>query len=316
MSLNILILGAGYGTRLQRDIVELLNSRQTDDNDDKNNSNDNNNSINVKKRYQKLLGVPKALLPLGGKDALIDHWLEIFKRSNIDISKNVYLVTNDKSYQDFVGWAERNGIPSLNIVNDGTTNNDNRLGAVGDIELAIKHFKLNNSNLLVIGGDTLFLRDFDFDKIYKRFISSNNDGCLVTAYAVDDESTKKFGIITLENCQYKNEDSKEEEKEEEKEKFVVTKFLEKPGPTLTTSRYACPCFYFLKQGSLHLIADFLKFVDNDPGSTLNDKDATGKLLAWIINNKKFKIYAEKIEGRIDVGGLQSYIDAKKYFGDI
>jgi hypothetical protein len=35
-----------------------------------------------------------------------------------------------------------------------------------------------------------------------------------------------------------------------------------------------------------------------------------------VNNKKFKFFAENIQGRIDVGNLQSYIDAKKYFGDL
>src|SRR4051794_37291289 len=101
MSLKILILGAGYGTRLQRDILN-----------------------DTSKKYSHLQGVPKALLPLNGK-ALITRWLDTLTESNIDLTTSVYVVTNLPSYSSFVSWAKSNNIPTKNIVNDGSTSNEN-----------------------------------------------------------------------------------------------------------------------------------------------------------------------------------------------
>ncbi|RIA95983.1 nucleotide-diphospho-sugar transferase [Glomus cerebriforme] len=274
MSLKILILGAGYGTRLQRDLL-----------------NDTTN------KYSHLLGVPKALLPLGGKDALITLWLDALIESNIDITTSVYIVTNSPSYLSFISWAEAHNIPTKNIFNDNSTSNENRLGAVEDIVFAIKKIPLQNSNLLIIGGDTLFLKDFNFKKLYKKFnlINSNDEGCLVTTYKVNDDDVHKLGILEL------NEENQ------------VISFLEKPSPQSTISRTGCPCFYFLHNNSLRLLQEFLEESKNNPNHTIEDRDATGKFLAWVINNKKFKFFAENVQGRIDVGGLQSYIDANKYF---
>ncbi len=276
MSLKILILGAGYGTRLQRDILN-----------------------DTSQKYSNLLGIPKALLPLGGKDALITHWLDTLIESNIDITTTLYIVTNSPSYSSFISWAKKHDLPTTNIVNDGTTSSENRLGAVEDIFFAIKHFSssLKDSNYLIIGGDTLFLEDFNFKKLHEKFnlINSIDEGCLVTTYQVDDKLVHKYGILELD------------------ENNKVINFLEKPRST--TSRFACPCFYFFHKNSLELLQEFLEESKNNPDHTIEDRDATGKFLAWVINNQRFKFFAEKIQGRIDVGGLQSYKDAKKYFGD-
>ncbi|CAB4410112.1 unnamed protein product [Rhizophagus irregularis] len=241
MSLKVLILGAGYGTRLQRDLLNDTSGK-----------------------YSHLLGISKALLPLGDKDALITHWIDTLMESNIDIKTSLYIVTNSTAYSSFISWAETHNIPTNNIINDGTTSNENRLGAVEDIYFTIKKFSssLQNSNLLIIGGDTLFLKDFNFKKLYEKFnlINSNDDddeACLVTTYKVNDD--------------------------------VVSKF--------------------------ELLKEFLEESKNNPNHTLEDRDATGKFLAWVINNNKFKFFAENVQGRIDVGGLQSYIDANKYFDD-
>ncbi|CAG8450698.1 17145_t:CDS:2 [Gigaspora rosea] len=117
MNFKILILGAGYGTQLQRDILQ-----------------------DTSQKYSHLLGSPKALLPVG-----------------------VYVVTNNLSYHSFISWADRNSIPRSNIVNDKSTCNEDQL----------------------VGGDTLFLRDFNFNKLFDQF-STFNDGCLVTTYTIQE----------------------------------------------------------------------------------------------------------------------------------
>ncbi|KAI8098896.1 nucleotide-diphospho-sugar transferase [Halteromyces radiatus] len=266
MVVKALILGAGYGTRLQKDLI--------------------NNET-----YHHLLGVPKALLPLGGRDCLITHWLDKLTESGFSKQEDIYVVTNEASANEFAKWAERHDIPLDHIINDGTTTNDTRLGAVPDILFGIDHiFKnKNNSSVLVIGGDTLFLKDFDLDK----FMGQKQQGaCLVTTYTVDDNTVPKVGIV------------------ETNEQGVIRSFLEKPSAHETTARQACPCFYLLDPLAITLIRDFLADCKQKQLG-LDHYDATGKALAYLY--PRLPVHTFPISGRIDVGGLQSYIDAHHYF---
>lgn len=241
-----------------------------------------------------MLGVPKALLPLGNRDALITHWVELFESYGIDSKKDVYIVTNDQCYDAFVKWASLHDISQRHIVSDGTTTNDTRLGAVPDILFGINHFDLQKSDVLVVGGDTLFLNDFKLDKFLNKFNELNKDNeesCLVTTYSVNDNDVHKFGIV-----------------ETDSEGFVKS-FLEKPEPSSTASRSACPCFYLFQSNSISLIKDFIAECkrSNAPKEAY---DATGKCLAYLY--PRFNVCTFPISGRIDVGGLQSYIEANEY----
>lgn len=280
MGLKVLILGAGYGTRLQRDIQQ-----------------------DSHKKFVHLLGLPKALLPIGDKGvALITHWLQIFQSSGlVDIDSGLYVVTNDLFYESFLSWASQWGVPTSNVASDGTTCNEERLGAVSDIRFGLRYFQLYDSDVLVVAGDTLFLSDFNFERLVKQF-QDNGDGCLLTTYVIPpDENLSKYGIVTLGNSP-------------SSDLFVATNFIEKPrDPSQAISRNACPCFYFLRREALPLIDEFLQGSEDDETQTIEDRDATGKFLAWAINGKKFKFYASEVKGRIDVGGLKSYLEAQTYF---
>lgn len=254
----VLILGAGYGTRLQRD-------------------------LKASPEHAHLLGIPKALLPLGGRDALITHWLDLFRDHGID----VYVVTNAACYDLFVAWAQRHNLPTDHIVSDGTLTNETRLGAVPDIAFGIHHFKLEQEDVLVVGGDTLFLKDFS---LKDWLAQTKGDACLVTTYSVSDEDVHKFGIVETDD------------------QGIMTSFLEKPEPSATLSRLACPCFYLFARDSLPLLDEFIESCQGQPKEVF---DATGKFLAYLY--PRFTVKTYPISGRIDVGGLQSYLDANKYF---
>ncbi|RUP46719.1 bifunctional protein GlmU-like protein [Jimgerdemannia flammicorona] len=273
----VLVLGAGYGTRLQKDI--LADSTKT---------------------HAQLLGVPKALLPLGNHDALITHWLALLTAQHLDVSQDLFVVANAAHHALFVAWAMRNGIPASHIANDGTTSNETRLGAVPDIAFGVRVFGLEKNNILVIGGDTLFLGDFSFAAFFAKFSVINAESpegaCLVTAYQVPDSTVHKVGVMELDQGKHNR----------------VTGFVEKPRPEDTTSRSACPCFYLFHARSLPLLKQFLDEC-NTRGAGLAEYDATGKYLAYLYS--RFAVYAMPISGRIDVGGLQSYVDAVKYFKD-
>src|ERR1700761_5654901 len=127
--MKVIILAAGYATRL----------------------------------YPLTLTQPKPLLPVAGKP-MVEYVLDnLAPIGGID---RVYVVTNAKFAGHFQKWADnyRATKSKLNftIVNDGSTDDSNKLGAIGDINLVITKEKVDD-DLMVVAGDNLFsesLQDF------------------------------------------------------------------------------------------------------------------------------------------------------------
>ncbi|HEX4527264.1 MAG TPA: nucleotidyltransferase family protein [Gaiellaceae bacterium] len=98
----------------------------------------------------------KELLPIG--DRPIIDWI-VDAITAVEIADEIHVVTNSHKVDAFAHWAEgRNVI----VHDDGTTSNEDRLGAIGDMLFVIEHAQLDD-DLLVIAGDNLFefsLADF------------------------------------------------------------------------------------------------------------------------------------------------------------
>ncbi|KAJ3207221.1 hypothetical protein HDU67_007607 [Dinochytrium kinnereticum] len=269
----VLFLAAGYGTRLQRDIENSSNEA-----------------------HQKLRGIAKALLPLNGTP-LIDYWIQLLQK--VTTQHEIFVVCNASNHTQFKSWAEANSFPSDHMLNDGSTDNASRLGAVADMELAVRHFKIADKGfrgLLVIAGDTLFLRDFNLQDFISKSLKVS-PACLVTSYTVRDEETVKTGIMEGEEVQVDGS------------RYTrIRQFLEKPSPDQTTSRSACPCFYFLPTETLGYLSEFLTMVKAT--QKLEEFDATGKYVQWLVHQAP--VYATGISGRLDIGGLASLIEAEMY----
>src|SRR5437016_760036 len=117
--MNVIILAAGYATRL----------------------------------YPLTLSRPKPLLPVAGKP-MIDYVLDnLTPIGGID---RVLLVTNAKFADQFQLWADdyraRKAKLRFTIVNDGSTDDSNKLGAIGDLHLAINREKIDD-DIIVVAGD-------------------------------------------------------------------------------------------------------------------------------------------------------------------
>ncbi|KAJ3087261.1 hypothetical protein HK102_011474 [Quaeritorhiza haematococci] len=275
-----LFLGAGYGSRLQRDIV---------------NSED--------PKYTPLLGVAKALLPLNGKP-LLDHWLDLIHHHGSSIT-DVYVVCNAFNHPQFQKWADHHKLPPTNLWNDGTTSNETRRGAVVDLAEAVKQFQFaeRGCNVVVVAGDTLFLKDFRMEVFLER-ARGLRGACLTTGYDVANEETRKTGILEVgtrvdASHDHGNTDGL----------IRIRGFIEKPAPEETPSRLACPCFYFLPAGCMPQLETFLK-EKREGGAQLDEIDATGKFLAWLV--PRYPVYCLRISGRLDIGGLASYKEAEEY----
>ncbi|KAL0476271.1 mpg1 [Acrasis kona] len=268
--MKVILLAAGYGTRLQKD-------------------------IQGKEEFSHLINVPKPLLPLNGVP-LASRWLNLVKKvPAIKFPEDVIIVTNDYYLDSFLVWAEQYNFPIENIVNDGSTTNDNRLGAIADIKFAADRFE-NNHDTMIIGGDTLFPIDFNLELEVSKFLGKQAKSPTILFYSLDEGiDTSEKGIVDIEMIPNTGD-------------YRVTRFIEKPKPHETNSRIASPCFYLLDSYSVTYIDKFLDFNKTDKYS----RDAPGHFVKYLCENLK-EVNAREVGKRFDVGRLSDYVEANEYF---
>ena len=117
--------------------------------------------------YEHLRGVPKALLPAtrDGEETILGRWWrEVNSRH---LFNECYLITNAHQYKHFERWATANGFPVDNIINDGTTTYDGRLGAAADLDLVLRAKGLAGADAMLIAGDMLFSQGFDISGVQR-----------------------------------------------------------------------------------------------------------------------------------------------------
>ena len=147
MQINVLILAAGYGTRLERDIKQ------------------------ASPKFDHLLGLPKGLLPINEKP-ILSYWIEILENAPVDIGE-VVVISNDKFFKQYNEWLAKYHADSelkIIIVNDGSDCNENRLGCCKSIKFGLDKVDENskNSPCLVIASDILFSRPYDISPFFKE----------------------------------------------------------------------------------------------------------------------------------------------------
>ncbi len=215
---------------------------------------------------------PKPLLKVGG-EAILDHIIPKIERvSQID---GIYVISNHRFYNFFLDWAHQAGYSKrIKIIDDLTTTNENRLGAIADLWFAIEREKLAE-DLLVMAGDNLF--DFEVTAMVDFYQKKGTD--IITAHEVNDlERLQRTGVVLID------EESK------------VIGFDEKP--VSPKSNLAVPPFYIYQKSTvLHSIKKYL-----DEG---NNPDAPGNFIPWLIKQKPVHVYRFNGE-RYDIGAMESY----------
>ncbi len=222
---------------------------------------------------------PKSLLNIG-KKKIIDRILEKVKGiENID---NIYIITNDKFFGKFDSWLKNSKYHSgISLINDGSTRNENRLGAVKDLELAIKKEGIEE-DLLVIAGDNLF--EFKLGK-FIEFALSRIDGTSVALHDIKDhKSASRFGVVKVD------EDNR------------VVDFEEKPENPKST--LISTGIYYFPKDKLSLIEKYFRSSDRT--------DAPGYCISWL--SKMDKVYGFVFdEDWYDIGDLDSYRKANSEY---
>eukprot|EP00966_Prymnesium_polylepis_P123746 2861558-Prymnesium_polylepis.1 len=120
-----IIFVAGHNDRLEKEIAE----DQTGDHEVRPHTSDHLADYSCATINAALKGVPKALLPAsrGETTTILGRWWEeLNKRQQF---KEVFLVTNANKYKYYERWATANDFPVENIVNDGTTTVQSRMGS-------------------------------------------------------------------------------------------------------------------------------------------------------------------------------------------
>lgn len=140
-------------------------------------------------------GFPKPLLPVGGRPML--DWLA----DRIDAVAEVeelHVVTNSRYAPHFTRWAGgREGRLAPVVHDDGTSTNEDRLGAIGDIRFTIEQAALHGEDLLVIAGDNLF--DFELSELVAWWRTKEQPASALALHDVGDlELARQYGIVEVD----------------------------------------------------------------------------------------------------------------------
>ena len=221
--------------------------------------------------YPLTLNRPKALLPIGEKP-IIDHIVE--KMDEVDELDEIFVVSNDKFASHFEAWAKtaKSRVP-ITVLNDGTTDDSNKRGAIGDIAFVIEEAKVDD-DLMVIAGDNFFTYSL---ADYVRFFREKDRDCVCVKVWEDESQLSQFGIALLD------------------EKGMVLDIEEKPAkPKSNTAVFAA---YLYKKETVPMFAEYL--------AAGNKSDAPGNFPAWLYLQKE--VYAYTFEGECyDIGTPDSY----------
>jgi glucose-1-phosphate thymidylyltransferase len=245
--MKVIILAAGYATRL----------------------------------YPLTLTQPKPLLPVAGKP-MIEYVLDnLAPITEID---RVYVVTNAKFAGHFQKWSDgyRAAGSKMNftVVNDGSTDDSNKLGAIGDIHFVLKQHKLDD-DLIVVAGDNLFSQNLEG---FGRVCREKNAPVLALYDVGDLEQIKKYNSITLDD------------------QGRITFFEEKPkNPTSTLTGIA---LYYYPKSVIPMINQYI--------AEGNNPDQPGRLVQWLY--PRTPVYTWKVPGIwYDIGSKETLEEANKIF---
>ncbi len=231
--------------------------------------------------YPLTLTQPKPLLPVAGKP-MIEYVLDnLAPIGGID---RIYVVTNAKFAGHFQKWADeyREAKAKLDfmIVNDGSTDDTNKLGAIGDLHLVVTREHVND-DVIVVAGDNLFsekLTDFG------RYCREKNAPVLAVYDVGDLEQIKKYNAISVAPD------------------GQITFFEEKPRkPTSTLTGIA---LYFYPKTTVPLIQQYI--------AEGNNPDQPGRLIQWLYT--RVPVYTWRVPGLwFDIGSKETLEEANKIF---
>lgn len=225
---------------------------------------------------------PKPLLKIGN-NTILGRMLDDID-SIPDIDEHI-IVTNHKFAPIFEQWAkEVNYSKPITIIDDGTSTNDTRLGAVRDLQFAIEKAKVDDDMLVVAADNLLF---FSFQG-FVEFAKEKGTPCIMCHNQPSKEKLQRTGVVVLD------------------ENWRVLNMEEKPEEPKST--WAVPPFYIYRKENIDMI---MHAIENGCGF-----DAPGNLAHYMVDNVEMHAWPMAGTGenlRFDIGSLDTYNEAcEKY----
>jgi glucose-1-phosphate thymidylyltransferase len=192
--------------------------------------------------------------------------------------ERVHLVSNARFADDFRRWAsERSGRLRVEVLDDGTTSNEDRLGAIGDIRFTLERAGMAGDDLFVVAGDNLIGYDL---RDYVRFWRERGGSAIALRHEPDAELIKQYGVVELDEADR------------------VVSFEEKPDEP--RSSLAATAAYLYPADHVALIPQYL-----DEG---NPRDAPGNFVAWL--HSRAPVYGYRFTGDwLDIGNKDQLLEA-------
>lgn len=222
---------------------------------------------------------PKPLLTVGEKTIL--DWLidDIDTLGKVD---EYVVISNHKFAHHFDEWAMTK-VQKITVVDDGTSSNETRLGAVKDIQFAIDKLELDD-DMLVIAGDNVL--DFSLTK-FIEYARKKETSCIMRYFEANEAKLHKCGVVEIDG----------------NDKIISME--EKPA--VPKSNWCCPPFYYYTRNDAKLVK---KGIASGCGT-----DAPGSYIAWLCGETT--VYAMEMPGnRYDIGNLESYEKVQKEYKGI
>ncbi|MBQ3020245.1 MAG: nucleotidyltransferase family protein [Clostridia bacterium] len=222
---------------------------------------------------------PKPLLKV--QDKTILDWL-IDDIDSLGLVDEYVVISNHKFADCFRTWCAQKA-QKITVVDDGTSTNETRLGAVRDIQFAIEKLQLDD-DMLVIAGDNLL--DFSLTK-FIVYAKGKGASCIMRYYEASMQKLQKSGVAEVD------------------ENDKILRLTEKPSEP--KSNWACPPFYYYTKEDAKLVK---RGIENGCGV-----DAPGSYIAWLCTQTD--VFAMEMPGkRYDIGNLESYERVQKEYKGI
>ena len=223
---------------------------------------------------------PKPLLKIG-ESTILGRMLDDIDRIP-EIDEHI-IITNHKFAPIFEEWAATlHYTKPITIVDDGTSTNDTRLGAVCDLLFAMDKLSIDDDMLVVAADNLLF---FSFQE-FVDFARAKDTSCIMCHEQPSIEKLQRTGVIVVD------------------ENWRVLNMEEKPREP--KSHWAVPPFYIYLRKDLDLVRHS---VANGCG-----KDAPGNLAHYMVENTTMHAWPMSA-GRFDIGSLDTYYEACEKFSN-
>ncbi len=218
----------------------------------------------------------KPLLLLDGK-TILAHILE-----KVPHSCDTYLLTNKKFENDFRNELDNLRRSEVHIFCEDAHSDQEKVGAMGAVSLAIKHYKIND-NVVIAAGDNL-LPELDINSL----LVDKTNAIIAIRNVKEKHEAMKFGVVELDKKFFSKSHF-----------FNVTGFEEKPEHPKST--LVSTGFFGVGRNCLPYLHEYAR----------KSPDNLGGVFAEFLK-KNIQVFATKIPGEwFDVGSFETYLEAHK-----